>query len=129
VSHNELLGEMLDEIAGQALAAGKNRTAVLAAFLSSARSKAHPGEPPHAAQITAELLAGHGAVIRRLRENLERCPESRGEMITRDCLNGMIAKHEKMVAELQAVAGEPNQRRANVHAQRIEVQLPSCAST
>jgi len=74
------------------------------------------------------LLVGHEAVIWRLCEALERCTETGGEMITRDFLNGIIEKHEKMAAELRAVAGEPNQRRANARVQRLEAQPMSCGS-
>lgn len=72
------------------------------------------------------LLLGHEAVIGRLRETLERCTETGGEIITRGFLNGIIEKHEKMAAELRAVAGAPNQRRANARVQRLESQPMPC---
>ncbi len=127
-SHDEVLGEMMDEIGEWAPATGNNQTAALAAFLSVARAKAHPGEPPRASEIMSELLAGHEAAIWRLRENLERCPEMHGGLITRDFLSGMIEKHENMAAELQAITGEANQRRTNGRAQRPEAQLTPCGS-
>ena len=121
-SHDELVGEMMDEIGERALATGNKEASALAAFLKLARAKAHPGEPPRASEITSELLVGHEAVVSRLRENLERCTETGGEMVSRDFLKGMIEKHEKMAAEFLSVAGEPNQRRANGLAQRLEAQ-------
>ena len=102
VSHDEAMGEMIDEIGEWALATGNKETSALAAFFGVARAKAHPGEPPRASEITSELLIGHEIIIWRLRENLERCREMQGELITRDFLSRMIEKHERMAAELQA---------------------------
>ena len=128
-SHDRLLGETLDNIAGRARTVGEIRTATLARFLNRARAKAHPGEPPRASEITSELRVGHETVICRLRENLDRCTSTSGEMITRDFLNGLIEQHEKMAAELQGVEGESHQRRANRRAQRPEAPLTACVST
>ena len=111
-SHDELVGEMMDDIARLALATGNNQTAALAAFLSMARAKAHPGEPPRASEITSDLLAGHEATILRLRESMERCPGRRESFFSRTFLGEMIEKHERMAAELEAVAGKPNLQRA-----------------
>jgi DNA-binding ferritin-like protein (oxidative damage protectant) len=127
-SHDELVGEMMDEIGERALATGNKEASALAAFLKLARAKAHPGEFPRASEITSELLVGHEAVVSRLRENLERCTETGGEMISGDFLNGIIEKHENMAAELHAVAAEPNQRRANGLARPLEGQPMPCAS-
>ena len=125
-SHDDLVGETMDEIGEWALATGNNETSALAAFLNVARAKAQPGQPPRASEITPELLVGHEAVIWRLRENLERCNETSTEMLTRDFLHGMIEKHEKMAAELQAAAGEPNQRMALGAASKLQAQLTPC---
>lgn len=128
-SHDEVLGEMMDEIGQCAPATGNNQTATLAAFLNVARAKAHPGEPPRASEIMSELLAGHEAAIGRLRENLERCLEMRGELITRDFLSAMIEKHQRMATDLQIFTGETHQRRANGRAhQPPEAQPTSCVS-
>ena len=120
---------MMDEIGDRALATGNKEASALAAFLKLARAKAHPGELPRASEITSELLVGHKAVVSRLCENLERCTETDGEKGTRDFLNGMIERHETMATDLQAVAGQPNQRPANERARRLDAQQTPCACT
>jgi len=128
-SHDRLLGETLDDIAGRARTVGESQTAALAQFLNRARAKAHPGEPPRASEITTELRIGHETVICRLRENLDRCTSTSGEVITRDFLSGLIERHEKMAAELHGVEEKSNQREANRRAQRLEAPLTACIST
>jgi starvation-inducible DNA-binding protein len=112
VSHDRLVGETMGDIASRAQAAGEGRTAILARYLSQARAKAHPGEHPRASEITSVLQVGHQTVIGRLRDRLGRCADMSGDMITMDFLNGLIERHEKMAAELRALAAKPNQRSA-----------------
>ena len=126
--HDEILSKILDDLSERARVTGNGKAAAVAEFLKLARSKAQPGVHPRAAQITAELLAGHEAVIYRLRDNLALCSPPRGDVPTREFLNGLVLRHEKMAGELRALAEQTNQRWANSQANRLEAQQATCDS-
>jgi len=121
-SHHEVLDEILVDMAERARLTGNSRTAALAEFFRLALSKAQPGGHPQAPQITAELLAGHEAVIYRLRGNLEACADKHGDVNIRDFLSGMITKHESMVGDLRAVVEETRKSRTDGQANKVEAQ-------
>jgi DNA-binding ferritin-like protein len=63
---------------------------------------------PSASQMTAELPAGHEAVIQRLRADVVACGEKLGDAGTADFLTGLMEQHEKMAWMLRAVLAEKN---------------------
>lgn len=127
-SHHKVLDQILDDMANHAEAMGDYRTAALTKFLKLARMKTQPEQPTHASQSTAVLLAGHEAVLSRLRQCLQRRSEPRGDMPNQEFLNGMIGKHERMVEDLRAITEETNQQRANRQTKRFEAQQAMCDS-
>jgi starvation-inducible DNA-binding protein len=113
-SHEEKLDEVLDCVGKRARETKNSRTAALADFFKLTQCEAEPREVPSKAQIAAELLATHEAVLVRLRRNLETCTEVGGA----EFFNAMIAKHESMAMELRSLMKELNQDESTERAQR-----------
>jgi len=66
-SQYDALDETMDDVAERARALGGHAVGTLTEFLQLARLKEKPGKYPNTSRMTAELLAGHKAVIRQLR--------------------------------------------------------------
>jgi starvation-inducible DNA-binding protein len=107
-SQYDALDEILDDVAERARALGGHAVGTLTEFLKLARLKEQPGEYPQAPQMTAELLAGHEAVIRQLRADVGACEKKFGDAGTTDFLTGLMEQHEKMAWMLRAVLEEKN---------------------
>lgn len=101
-SQYDALDEVLDDVAERARSLGGHAVGTLTEFLKLARLKEQPGEYPPAPEMTAELLAGHEAVIRQLRADLEACAKKFGDAGTADLLTGLMEQHEKMAWMLRA---------------------------
>ncbi len=54
--------------------------------------------------MLAELLADHEAMIRTLREDLDKA-DKRGDVGTNDFLTGLLEKHEKASLDAEVVPG------------------------
>jgi starvation-inducible DNA-binding protein len=104
----EALDETMDDVAERARALGGHAAGTLMEFLKLARLKEQPGKYPNASQMTAELLAGHEAVIRQLRGDLDKCANKFGDAGTTDFLTGVMEQHEKTAWMLRAVLEERN---------------------
>jgi starvation-inducible DNA-binding protein len=107
-SQYEALDETMDDVAERARALGGHAVGTLTEFLKLARLEEQPGKYPNASQMTAELLAGHEAVIRQLRADALACGEKFGDAGTADFLTGLMEQHEKMAWMLPAVLEEAN---------------------
>lgn len=112
-SQYEALDETMDDVAERARSLGGHAVGTLAEFLKLARLKEQPGNYPNASKMTAELLAGHEAVIRQLRTDVVACGDKIGDAGTADFLTGLMEQHEKMAWMLRAVLEEKNEMQAN----------------
>ena len=127
-SHQKVLDEILDDMAERSGATGDGKTAAVAYFLKSARTKAHLGVHPLGIEITAELLAGHEAVLHRLREILESCAGKHRDACLRDFFSDMMQKHRNMAQDIRAVLAEPILSRTNLHAKKSGDEQVLCDS-
>lgn len=127
-SHHKVVDEILDDMAERAGATGDGRTAAVAYFFKSARTKAHPGVHPLGVEITAELLAGHEAVLHRLREILESCAEEDGDVRLRDFFSDLMQKHSNMAQDIRAVLAKPIPSGTNLQAERSGDEQALCDS-
>lgn len=107
-SQYDKLDEIMDDVAERARALDGHAIGTLSEFLGLARLKEQPGKYPNALQMTTELLAGHEAVIRQLRADVDACGEKLGDAGTTDFLTGLMEQHEKMAWMLRAVLEEKN---------------------
>lgn len=105
-SQYDALDEIMDDVAERARALGGDAVGTLSEFLKLTRLKEQPGKYPNASQMTAELLAGHEAVIQRLRADVVACDKKLGDAGTTDFLTGTMGRHEKMAWMLRAVLEE-----------------------
>jgi len=112
-SQYEALDATIDDVAERARSLGGHAVGTLTEFLKLARLKEQPGKYPNARQMTAELLADHEAVIRRLRSDLVACGDEFADAGTTDFLTGLMEQHEKMAWMLRAVLEEKNETQAN----------------
>lgn len=92
----DLLDLSIDEIAERIRALGEKTPATLAEFVKAARLKEHPGRFPGAAEMLANLVADHEAVIRSLRVDVDQAAKQ-GDQGTADFLTGLMEQHEKSV--------------------------------
>jgi starvation-inducible DNA-binding protein len=104
----DALDGIMDDMAERVRALGEHAVGTLAELLELARLKEQPGKYPNAAQMTAELLSGHEAVIRQLRGDLEKCGTKFGDAGTTDFLTGLMEQHEKMAWMLRSILDEKN---------------------
>ena len=92
----------VDEVAEWARAVGVHAIGTLQKFTQHARVKEHPAHHPASREMIVELLGGHEAIIRQLRENVLMTVEKYHDMGTSDFLTGILEQHEKMVWMLRA---------------------------
>ena len=98
----EALDDVVDEVAERARALGANALGTMAEFLKRTRLEERSGHFPPAREMLEDLLAGHEAVIRLLRGDLEACGGKYHDAGTSDFLTGLMERHEKMAWMLRA---------------------------
>ena len=97
----EGLNGVVDDVAERARTLGGPALGTLAEFVKAARLKEHPGQALDADGMLADLLAGHEAVVRQLRGDLEAAVKHH-DAGTSDFLTGLMERHEKMAWMLRA---------------------------
>lgn len=95
------IAEGIDEIAERVRQLGIFAPGTMAEFLQLATLKEEPGVYPDPQTMIAKLLADHEAIIRALREDVEKVDDLDDEGTT-DFLTGMMEAHEKMAWMLRA---------------------------
>ncbi|HSE95235.1 MAG TPA: DNA starvation/stationary phase protection protein [Methylomirabilota bacterium] len=98
----EALDEVIDEVAERMRTLGRPAVGTLTEFLKHTRLTERPGRYPDARGMVADLLADHEAIVRSLREDLERAGDTHRDMGTSDFLTGLMERHEKMAWMLRA---------------------------
>ena len=92
----EALDDMIDEVAERARAIGQPAAGTPTEFLQHARLKEHPGQRLGSTEMITDLVRDHEAVIRQLREDVQLCAGSYGDIGTSDFLTGIMERHEKL---------------------------------
>lgn len=96
------LDDIVDQVAERARSLGGRAIGTLTEFLQQARLKERPGNYPAARGMIENLLVDHESVIRRLRDDLQRCADQYHDMGTNDFLIELMKRHEKMAWMLRA---------------------------
>ncbi len=99
------IADHIDEIAERARALGVRAHGTMAEFTKHARLQEDPDYPDDLT-MTANLAQDHEAVIRQLREDIDRCGDDYEDEGTADFLTGLMEKHEKAAWMLRAYVQE-----------------------
>jgi starvation-inducible DNA-binding protein len=95
------LAAAIDEIAEHARSRGGKALGTMAEYLQHAKLKEATGYPDAKGMIDG-LLQDHEAVIRYLRESIDKCDDEYQDTTTSDFLTGLARDHEKMAWMLRA---------------------------
>ena len=95
------LAETIDEIAERIRMLGAVAPGSMKEFLKLARIDEQPGGKLEAEKMIAALLSDHEAIIRTLREDVEKAGQA-GDAGTNDFLVGLLESHEKTAWMLRA---------------------------
>ena len=96
------LNDIVDDTAERARSLGVRSLGTMTEFLKHTSLKEAPGVYPEAKKMIGDLLAGHEAIIQKLRKDLAACADEYQDMGTSDYLTGLMEKHEKMAWMLRA---------------------------
>jgi starvation-inducible DNA-binding protein len=97
----QLLNTAVDEVAERVRQMGGMTKATLKEFLASTQIREDPGTNPNADTMLRNLLTGHEAVIKSLRNNIEECQQLEDEG-TANFLTDKMEEHEKMAWMLRS---------------------------
>jgi starvation-inducible DNA-binding protein len=100
-----LLAEMIDETAENARQFGGFATGTMTEFLEVSRLKEQPGRLPDENGMLQDLLDDHEAVIRSLREDVQKADEEYEAADAADFLTAQLEAHNKMGWMLRAFLG------------------------
>jgi starvation-inducible DNA-binding protein len=99
------LAEDVDEIAERVRQVGGKAIGTMSEFLKTTRLAEDPGKYPSARDMLHELLHDHEAIIRQLREDIDKLSDEIGDQTTADFLTEQAEHHEKMAWMLGATIG------------------------
>ncbi|MGB4772525.1 MAG: DNA starvation/stationary phase protection protein [Chitinophagaceae bacterium] len=101
-SHYEQMAESIDEIAERVSQLGGMAIGTTSEFAKHSQLKEAPGKnPANNLDMVKELLEDHEAVIRSLREGIDKADEEFKDAGTADFLTELIQSHEKMAWTLR----------------------------
>ncbi len=115
----EALAELIDEIAENVRQFGGAAAGTMTEFTRTARLKEEPGNIPDEDGMLRNLTADHEAIIRQLREDIEKADEKFEADDAADFLTAVLEKHNKMAWMLRShltrsgAAGGDNAKREN----------------
>lgn len=99
----DALALSIDEIAERVRSLNARPLSTMAEFLKVARLKEDaPNARPSSTQMVQNLLADHEAIIRQLREDIEKVEEECNDVGTADFLTAIMEAHEKMAWMLRS---------------------------
>jgi len=99
------LAGMIDQIAESTRQFGGFTAGTMAEFVELSRLKEQPGRLPDDNGMILDLLDDHEAVIRALREDIERAQNEFKVADAADFLTGLLEAHNKMAWMLRALLG------------------------
>lgn len=97
----EILFKFIDGIAERIRALGLLPDGALETFIKKSSLTEQPGFNPSAREMVLDLLNDHEAIIRILRDLVDKTAE-KGDMGTSNFVNDLLEKHEKMAWMLRA---------------------------
>lgn len=98
------LEDVIDEAAERIRQYGQMAPGTMAEFLQLARLKEEaPATYPNAREMVARLLADHEAMVRYLREDIEKIDDDFEDVGAEDYLTGLLQKHQKTAWLLRAL--------------------------
>jgi starvation-inducible DNA-binding protein len=101
-SHYEQMAESIDEIAERVSQLGAMAIGTTSEFSKHSQLKEAPGKnPANNMDMVKELLEDHEAVIRSLRDGIDKADEEFKDAGTADFLTGLMQAHEKMAWTLR----------------------------
>jgi starvation-inducible DNA-binding protein len=92
--------EIIDEVAERISKLGSVTIGTMTQYVKMTRLKESPDEYPERMKMVEELMNDHEAVIKALREDIEKCDES-GDAGTTDFLTGIMQAHETIAWTLR----------------------------
>jgi starvation-inducible DNA-binding protein len=99
----QALQEKSDEVAERIRSLGEYAAGSMNEFIELTRLEEQlPGEHPTATQMIARLADDHEAIVRTLREDVDKCDDEYDDTGTADFLTGLMEDHEKMAWMLRA---------------------------
>ncbi|MEO1134189.1 MAG: Dps family protein [Cyanobacteria bacterium J06639_1] len=105
--HYQTLSANIDAYAERVRALGGYPVGTIAGFLEHATLSEHPGDLPNATEMVARLMRDHEAVIRNLRQHVDRCGDEFHDEGTADFLTGLMEQHEEIAWMLRSfIEGE-----------------------
>lgn len=96
------IADLADEIAERIRQYGDNAPGTMDEFIQTARLRETPGIYPDAWTMVGNLAADHEAIIRYLREDVDKIGAESGDVGVMDLLTGLLQRHEKMAWVLRA---------------------------
>ncbi len=95
------VAEAVDEVAERISTLGGMAIGTTEEFAKLSQLKETPGKVPDNQGMLKELVADHEAIVRSLRDDLDKCEDDYGDAGTSDFLNGLMQEHEKMSWKLR----------------------------
>lgn len=92
--------EIIDEVAERIGKLGSVTIGTMTQYVKMTRLKESPDDYPERMKMVEELMNDHEAVIKALREDIEKCDES-GDAGTTDFLTGIMQAHETIAWTLR----------------------------
>ena len=99
----KILAPLIDDVAERARAMGVLAAGTMAEFTEQARLQEEPGVRPDAETMLQRLLDDHEAVVRQLRQDVERCDDELNDQGTADFLTGLMEQHEEQAWVLRSL--------------------------
>lgn len=95
------VAEAADEVAERISTLGGTAIGTTSEFAEMSQLSETPGKVPDTQGMLKELVGDHEAIVKSLREDLEKCEEDYKDAGTADFLTALMQAHEKMSWKLR----------------------------
>ncbi len=95
------VGEGADEVAERIATLGGTAIGTTSEFAKESQLKESPGKLPDTQGMLKDLVGDHEAIVKSLRDDLDKCEEDYKDAGTADFLNALMQLHEKMAWKLR----------------------------
>lgn len=99
----KILAPIIDDIAERSRSVGTLAAGTMAEYTEQARLQEEPGVRPDSGTMIKNLLDDHEAMVRQLRQDVERCDDEINDQGTADFLTGLMEQHEEQAWMLRAL--------------------------
>jgi len=100
--HYQALTTNIDAIAERVRTLGGYPIGTMEGFLKLASIKEHAGDLPNATSMVKNLLEDHEAIVRNLRDHIQKASEDYSDEGTADFLTGLMEQHEEIAWMLRS---------------------------